>query len=602
MTNIDSIENEDIFLGLSWNHDSHAAIYKGGKILAAIGEERISRIKNHYGFPYNAIDECLKISGLKPKQIRTVAIANIIAQPAYLSDVWFNSIKQYDISNSSYIYIKYLILKHEILRFGRSKTKYDKNYLDKNLKIALRKKGIKSEIKFFDHHLCHAASAFYSVDFKDSFIAVIDQYGDDKSCSFWSGEEKGINLLNSYDDIMSPGAFYTEITKYLGFKRYRHEGKVTGLAARGDPNKLHDKLKKLLHFDIDSNYFSIIRPKTKINFFEKLFYGLKKIISFKPYQSTYVLYQDYIDSICKNSSKEDVAAAAQSVLEEFVLNIISYKKNKFDSKNIVLAGGVFANVLVNQKILGTGSYKNIFIFPNMGDGGLALGAAQLGYFSSNRKGKKIPPEHFFLGGKPNDKNLDLYLRKENLKFNIYNNIDQLAEETVRILIEKNVVGIVRDSMEFGPRALCHRSIIATPSDESINKTLNDRLNRTEFMPFAPVIREENLSYIFPDLSCSIPAKFMTITAKVNHQLKHLIPAVVHIDDTARPQTISNEIDPFMHKVLEKFEDKTGIPALINTSFNVHEEPIVYSTDDALRAFKSGRVDNLIINNFIIYKK
>ena len=588
-----------IILGLSWNHDSHAAVFAEGQILASVGEERISRVKNHYGFPYKAIDDCLKLSGLSPNNIDVVAVANTAAFPAYLSDLWFNQDKQYDISNDSFIYVKYLMLKHQLLRFGRDVDKYNSDYRDKYLREIMSRKGIDAGILFFDHHTCHAASAFYSSDFDESFVAVVDQQGDGKCCSFWRGSGTEINLVRSYNEVMSPGAFYTEITKYLGFKRYRHEGKVTGLAARGDAQKLREPLSHLLKFTSIGERFSTVRPKSADKLIDKIIYGVKKLISRGPYQSTYLAYQNYFREKLDGHTIEDVAAGAQTVLEDFILDIVQDHFEDSDCANIALAGGIFANVLINQKVLDLPQTENLFVFPNMGDGGLAVGAAQLAFYEQNRSYKRKGQNTFFLGGRPNTDGLSDQLKRSGYQFTEFSDLNDQANAVAKLLQGNLVVGVVREEMEYGPRALCHRSIIASPSDSSINVSLNERLNRTEFMPFAPVITEENRVRIFPGLKCVIPAQYMTVTAHVSEEVKDSMPAVVHIDNTARPQIVSKESDLFMHKVLTKFEELTSIPALINTSFNVHEEPIVYTTNDALRAFESGKVDALVINNFLV---
>tara|TARA_B110000008_G_scaffold238636_1_gene244978 strand:- start:29027 stop:30826 length:1800 start_codon:yes stop_codon:yes gene_type:complete len=595
-------KNKHVVLGICWNHDAHAAVLTDGQIVASVGEERISRIKNHFGFPYSSIKECLKISNFSSDQVDVIAIANEIPHPAYATDFYFNKRdKQYDTANKSYFYVKFLILKHIILRRGRDTEKYNKMYLLRCLKNALKELKLDAEIKFFDHHKCHAASAYYSSGFKDSFVAVLDQYGDNKCVSFWAGKKNKIQLINSYDDIMSPGAFYTEVTKFLGFKRYRHEGKVTGLAARGNANILNKKFKKLLTFNPKLNYFSTIRPLAKLSLLDTIVYGIKKIISLKPYQSTYLAYQKYFIKVCSGHSKENIAAAAQSVLEEFTLDSINHNLKFLKTNSICLAGGIFANVLVNQKVLNIEEIKKMFVFPNMGDGGLAVGAAQLAFFDLNKDFERVSQKTFFLGDHPDIKDLESLLKSNNLNYKFYANQKKQVSEISNLLSNNKIVGLYKGRMEFGPRALCNRSIIASPKNNNINIILNKRLNRTEFMPFAPVIRVENLKQIFPKLTCDIPAKFMTVTASVNSEVKSKIPAVVHIDGTARPQIISKVDDEFMYELLKEFENITSIPALINTSFNAHEEPIVCSHQDAIRAFNFGSVDVLVIDNYIIHR-
>ena len=238
----------------------------------------------------------------------------------------------------------------------------------------------------------------------------------------------------------------------------------------------------------------------------------------------------------------------------------------------------------------------------MGDGGLAVGAAQLAFFENRKKFKREFQNDFYLGDVAKKIEIKTVLEDNGFHCESFTNTKLQAKKIAKLLQEGRILGMVKGKMEFGPRALCNRSIIASPSDSEINTTLNQRLKRTEFMPFAPVIRIENLERLFPDLKYPLPTKYMTITARVNPELQSIIPAVVHIDGTARPQTISKIGDPLMHEILLEFERLTEIPALINTSFNAHEEPIVYTAYDALRAFRSGAVDELVINDSIIHNK
>ncbi len=233
----------------------------------------------------------------------------------------------------------------------------------------------------------------------------------------------------------------------------------------------------------------------------------------------------------------------------------------------------------------------------MGDGGLAVGAAQLAYFERlNTYNKRIVPGNMYLGNDIDTQGINIKLESLGVKFEKRSDIDKVAADFIH---KGKIIGLVQGRMEFGPRALCNRSIIASPVDGSINQKLNKRLNRTDFMPFAPVVRYENAKKIFPNLSSYLAAQFMTVTANVDGDIAKTIPAVVHIDGTARPQVITKENNLRMYKILEQYEELTGILALINTSFNAHEEPIVCSIDDALKAFLNKRIDVLIINDYII---
>ena len=265
--------------------------------------------------------------------------------------------------------------------------------------------------------------------------------------------------------------------------------------------------------------------------------------------------------------------------------------------NLVLAGGVFANVKLNQKIAEFKDVKKIYVFPNMGDGGLCVGGAQLAYFE---KTGKIPKklQSMYLSNSFSERIIKKEIKKFKLNFVKPKNIEK---EIAVLLAKKKVVAHFSRGMEFGPRALGNRSILCSAEDASINDTLNKRLHRTEFMPFAPILRKEDASK-YLKISNKVDYKFMTFTLNCKKLMLKHAPAAVHVDKTARPQIISKIDNPRLYKILSEYKKLTGVPILINTSFNMHEEPIVYSPSDAIRAFLLGNLDNLVLDQFLIFKK
>ena len=378
----------------------------------------------------------------------------------------------------------------------------------------------------------------------------------------------------SFDSL---GFFYGRITALLGYKAMRHEGKITGLAARGNPNGYMDLMKKM----IDYKNGKIIATSGKY---------------YRPFFSN---FSQELIKIIKKAKKEDIAAAAQNHLENLICKIVKYYLKRKPSKNVCMAGGVFANVRVNQKILEIDGVENIFIQPHMGDGGLALGAAIGVPFILNREKSKL--DNMFLGPEFSDKDIEIALEK-------YKNIsfmkkDDLVPSIIEALSNDKVVGLFQGKMEFGPRALCHRSIIYHCKDVNINNWLNKRLKRTEFMPFAPVTTEELAPKCYQGWEKNhIASKYMTVTYNCTPEMAKDCPATVHIDNTARPQVISKNDEKLMHRILTGWYQKTGGLSLINTSFNKHEEPIVCNPYDAIDGLVDCQVDVLAIGSYFVTKK
>tara|TARA_B100000959_G_C14925719_1_gene601430 strand:- start:298 stop:1404 length:1107 start_codon:yes stop_codon:yes gene_type:complete len=365
----------------------------------------------------------------------------------------------------------------------------------------------------------------------------------------------------------------------LGFKPMAHEGKITGLSAYGNPKKALSLMKKMINVKDG-----------------KLIASLGKYYRpfFRPYNKA--LLQEI-----KKFSREDIAAAAQYHLEDCLCKIANYytKKFKLRQTSLMLAGGIFANVKANYALKSLKNIKEIFVQPQMGDGGLCLGAVAL--HLHEQKVKINPLKNVYLGPSINLSNLKKI--KKNLPNFYFSKINSVENKICEDLLNNKVIGLVRGKMEFGSRALCNRSIIYKTSDKTINDWLNKRMRRTEFMPFAPVIRNETAKLAFKRYSNKdLSLNFMTSTIKCTNLFSKKCPAVTHIDNTARPQVIFKNKDIFLWKILKKWENITGEMSLVNTSFNAHEEPIICDENDALKFLISGMVDILYIENIRINKK
>ncbi len=560
-------------LGINYLSEASVSLLDNGKIKFAISEERINRIKNWYGSPLKSIYHTLNDNNLKISDIDYICThgtssfqkKNVIPTGDYLEakkEIIKSNLKKQD---------KSFLLKKIIFREKKEKAAYLRN---KKLLIKLSKK-INRKLEIYDHHTCHAASAAYFSGWKNCMVLSIDGYGDSYSSKLFDFKNNKLSEIKSSSILNSLGYFYGSITKYLGFKPHRHEGKILGLAAYGKPKKAYKVMAKLIRYD-------------------------KKIKNFKGgFKGGYLpLFEnDYLKKILKNYSKTDIAAAAQKRLEDIVIDYIKdIKKKNF---KIALAGGVFANVKLNQKIFKLKKIENIFIFPNMGDGGLCLGAAALSHIKhSKSKIKKI--ENAYLGKYFNDsqilqaiKSYKLNAKKINSAYNI------IAKK----LNEGKVVAVFNKKMEFGPRALGNRSILSRATDPNINKSLNKKLKRTEFMPFAPITLSNKKSEMYIDSKDkgSLAGKFMTMTFDCTKKMKELSPAAVHIDGTARPQFVSAKSNFNLYKILNSYFKISKIPNLINTSFNIHEEPIVYTPNDAARAFVQSKLDYMYIGKYLVSK-
>ncbi len=559
-------------LGINYLSESSVCLVSNGTLKFAISEERLNRVKNWYGNPVSSFKHCLKENNLSLSNIDIISIHGTSSYKFLdekLCKEYQSAIDEVSSSKLSAKDKNYLIKK---IRFRKTKEK--KAYSRNKKIIEIIKKKYKRKIEIFDHHLCHAASAAHTSGWKNCVVLTIDGYGDSASCKLFEFKNDKFKILRSTSILNSLGYFYGSITKYLGFKPQRHEGKVLGLAAYGNPNKAYRIIKKLIYFDKKDNNFKG---------------GFKD--GFLP-----LFENKYLNKILKGFSREDISAAAQRRLEEVVLSYIK-SINKQNYK-LALAGGVFANVKLNQKISQIKKIKEVYIFPNMGDGGLSVGAAALSYNKHTGKNiKKI--NNVYLGKKFSDSEIYSTIKKFNLKYYKGPGNNKIVAKKLH---EGHVIALFDGRMEFGPRALGNRSILSRATDPKINKTLNRKLKRTEFMPFAPITLSKKFNEMYISSRKNIKAsKYMTITLDCSKKMKRLSPAAIHIDGTARPQIIYRKENKKLYEILISYFSISKIPNLINTSFNMHEEPIVYSPHDAVRGFLDSRIDGLYIGNYLIFK-
>ncbi len=551
-SNLEIPDHSILGINYSGMHDSSIAIVsQEGEVLYAVSLERVSRKKQDGSFP----DALLK--NIPWENIDSIALSNV---------------EKYVIPQQQESTVHPVRLKKELPSDrSHSGIYYEQIY------------SLKKEIEFFPHHLSHASSVFWGSGFDEALCLVYD--GGMRNEHWFGGlyvasQKSGIEAVDLFSaELYSNITFlYTTVTALLGFTPLKHEGKITGLAAYGTATEECQKLlttwlhnPHMIHgvFDWIHMYDA---PQIKIDH--------KRLIEL---QEKVALF-----------SREDLAATVQLLTEQHILKIVEKITEQFPNyKNICLSGGLFANVKVNQRIYEYG-FKNIFISPPMSDDGTAIGAAWLA-LGHTKIMKNTKYSTMFLG---NSYNIEEFLvTKPKLMFQ---NINNPAEFIAKKLSAGYICAIFQGRAEFGPRALGNRTILAQATQYDINNGLNERLSRTEFMPFAPIVRDVDASIYFEVNTGELfTSKFMTITTDCTKQALKDCPAVVHIDKTARPEIIAYDDNPFIYDILTSYAEETGIFALVNTSFNIHEEPIVDSHEDAVKGFFESGLDYLYLDGIVI---
>ena len=558
-------------------HDSSVALVEDGKILYAASNERFSRVKMDKQAPLQALENCLRYTKTKPEDINKVVISGDPLPVFYLETLRETS-RSLIYSRGKYlIWLKKptFILQQIFIWTGIPNFVF--GVLIPEIKIRLALKGFKGKYVYVHHHLAHLYAAYYTSGWDECLVACIEGSGFDETMSVYHvSMDKWKKIAESHVPH-SAGKYYAFITLLLGFNRDKHAGKITGLAAYGTPSVAYEYVKDFLYvknLELSFDYVRYLKDQA-------FYYNNGRL---PPELEKY--------------KKEDIAAAFQRRLEECVTEILRRVAKKTKVRRLALVGGVVANVKMNQKIHELEEIDEIYIYPAMGDDGVALGAAlytsiQSGYDSN-------PLKTVYLGPDFNSNDILIALEKYRLKYKKIKNI----EKNIAFLLSKNeTIARFNGRMEYGPRALGNRSILCQATDKNINDSLNKKLSRTEFMPFAPVTLDKYADKCYKNLrGARSPARFMTITFECTPYTKKTTPAVVHVDGTARPQIIRKEDNPTYFNIVNEYHKFTGIPTLINTSFNLHNEPIVCTPEDAIKAFLEGCVDYLAIGRYLVSKR
>ncbi|HUS87970.1 MAG TPA: carbamoyltransferase C-terminal domain-containing protein, partial [Desulfosporosinus sp.] len=581
---------QPIILAISTTHETGAAVFEGYDLKSAISEERIERVKLSTKYPpIGSIEESIKVSGIEPQDITDVIISGMPAGELFghLIKGQISDFLEFHGWNDYFPHLNKVLYR----------SFYYYRALGYRSVISFLKKryGIEPNLHFVEHHLSHAASAYRTAPFDEALIVTADGVGDDISFTISIGRNDRIERLLEIRYPHSFGQFYTACTQVLGFRGGRHEGKITGLSGFGKVEpELYDKVKSTIRrsgpkFTLDKRYYSegIVRGFSwkKIRKNENLFDAL-----------SYRNYKTPLKKLLEGYPREDVAAVFQTILEEEVEAAIKPFAEQTGLKNLALAGGVFANVKLNNALFERLDMEQIYIFPAMGDGGLSVGAA-LEFLQA-------PPKPFdapYWGPEYSEDEMEKAIVAAKTQGLNYSRESNIEEVIAKLLADKKVVARFNGRMEFGPRALCNRSILYSAADPEANTWLNKQLHRTEFMPFAPVALAERATELFEGVEGKEHAcKFMTIIVNCTDFTKEHCPAIVHVDGTARPQFVTEEINPSMYRILSYYDSITGVPLMVNTSFNMHEEPIVCSPEDAVRGFISASLDYLAMGPFLAW--
>lgn len=580
-----------MILGISAYHpDASAALIKDGRVVAAIDEERLNRIKHSPGFPELAVKHCLESEGCTLDDVDYIAVAN---------DLRTNLFRKLSFSLANFPM--------------RAWAGYFNNYMRQRVlrplsiaedlaqRVGGKPESLKAKIKRVEHHSAHAASSYYTSPFKEAAILTMDGSGDFVTCASSFGEGTGIRRLGNIYWPNSLGMLYFSVTQYLGFHEIGAEGKVMALASFGRPRYI-DEFRKIIRqtangFKMDMSYFTFHLPVLIDNWGD-------------PTTAAFFVYRDWLSEKFHTAfgpAREpgaeytqrhmDAAASLQMILEETAFHLLRRLHAVTRVDDVCLAGGVALNCVMNGKVTSNTPFKRVFVQPNAGDGGLSLGSALYLYHHNLIHPKRHSLESASLGTSYGNKDVRASLEAAGLK---YVRHDDIAPHVARHIADGKIIGWFQGKMEFGPRALGNRSILADPRRPDMKDIINLKVKHREFFrPFAPsVLEEEARAYFGLD---AFPSPFMLLAVNVHSDKVAKVPAITHVDNTARVQTVGRDANPKYRRLIEEFNKITGVPMVLNTSFNLKGEPVVSSPDHAIKSFMATNIDVLAIEDYIVEK-
>lgn len=588
-------------LGIScYYHDAAAVLLRDGQLIAAAEEERFSRIKHDYGFPHQAIRFCLEKGEIQGSDIDYVVF---FEKPFRKFDRILMSVLQtYPQS-------------WKVFRESMITWMLDKLWVSDVIESEL---GVtKNQILFSEHHLSHAASAFLCSPFEEAAILTIDGVGEWTTAAWGYGRGNHVQLNHQIEFPHSLGLLYSAFTAFLGFEVNEGEYKVMGMAPYGEPRYM-DKVWKLIHqnadgsFYLNMDYFSFHHStdRTFNRRFVELFGDPRPSgMPFFTEQSGYPRYfgekpSNYQKLCSLNQHYADIAASIQRVTEDVLIRMANCLHQQTGLKRLCMAGGVGLNSVANSRIFRETPFEELFIQPAAGDGGGALGAALWAYNSLLGQPRAFRMEHAYWGREYCDCEIASFLKESGIPYQQFESEEKLLGQVVGRLTSGKVVGWYQGRFEWGPRALGNRSILADPRRAEMKDIVNAKIKfREPYRPFAPSVLEKSAERFFdlPNAANHYPARYMLYVVPVREAQKEVIPAITHVDGTARLQTVFREHNPRYYSLIEKFGQDTGIQVLLNTSFNLKGEPIVTTPANAFSTFSKSEMDCLVMENFLVEK-
>jgi carbamoyltransferase len=588
-------------LGIScYYHDAAAALLQGGQLVAAAEEERFSRIKHDFGFPTQAIKFCLQTGKIRSEDLDYVVF---FEKPFRKLDRILASVLQtYPQS-------------WKVFRESMISWIVDKMWVASTLQSML---GVdRSRILFSEHHLSHAASAFLCSPYEQSAILTVDGVGDWVTATCSVGQGSDIRRTKHIEFPHSLGLLYSAFTAFLGFEVNEGEYKVMGMAPYGRP-RYADKVWKVVRQDRDGS-FSLDMDYFTFHYSTEGMYSRKLVELFgeprpreTPFFTEATGFPKYFgeppanySELCRvNEHYADIAASIQHVTEEVLLGMARNLQKESGQKTLCMAGGVALNSVANSRILRETGFEEIYIHPAAGDSGAAVGAALWAYNSLLGQPRTFCMKHAYWGQSYSDEEIRSFLTESNIKHRYIENDDELLDQTVRRLAGAKVVGWYQGRFEWGPRALGNRSILADPRNPEMKDIVNAKIKfREPYRPFAPSVLAERAEEYFelPNASRQYPARYMLYVTPVKPDQRKILPATTHEDGTARLQTVFRDENPRYYGLIESFGNATGVPVLLNTSFNLRGEPIVTTPANAFSTFSKSEMDSLVLGNFIVDK-
>jgi carbamoyltransferase len=557
-------------LGMSYMyHDSAACLLRDGDVVAAAAEERFARIKHTVDFPTRSIDYVLQAGGVDVNDLEAI----VFYEKPYLKferilrthlAMWPRSWKSFRAFLPMWLNYK-LAVPHHI----RENT------------------GYKGKIYFTDHHYAHAASAYVPSPFERSLLLTTDGTGEWSTLTFGKAEGRSMSLEHDIKFPHSLGLLYSAVTAHLGFKVNNGEGKVMGLASYGDPSYYAEKFAKLIDvrddgsFRLDLDYFAfhydLVMTSPK---FAELF--------FPPRVPESALSEQHMH----------LAAALQHTIEQVLFKVVRTAHKLYGIDNLCIAGGVGLNCVANGKLLENTPVKEVFVQPASGDDGGSMGGALYLYLQMYKGEHRWRMEHSYLGPEYSNEEIGSLLRRRGAHYELLDDAT-LVDRVSALIADDQILGWFQGRMEFGPRSLGNRSILANPVNPDMQNILNAKVkHRESFRPFAPAVLAERCEEFF-ELGHESP--YMLMAGRVKDAMKARVPSITHVDGTARIQTVTHAQNPRFYELIKSFGEKTGVPILINTSFNVRGEPIVCTPSDAHDCFMRTKIDYLVLGNYLVRK-